>query len=369
MTQTLKIGSHQIGDGHPVFIIAEAGSNHNGSLDEAKRLIDVAAEAKADAVKFQLFRADRLYPPNVGMVDTPAGKIDFFEFLEQAAMPPDWLAPLRAHAEERALVFLVSAFDEPMAEVLHEHAIAAHKVASPELNHIPLIRAMARHGVPLLISTGMGTLADMEAALAAARREGCDDVAFFQCVSCYPTEPADANLRVIPTLKQAFGVPVGWSDHTTHPLAAPRLATALGANLIEKHYTRDRSQDGPDHPFAIEPNELAEMVAMVRQLSAASDAERGALLDQHANAPYLGSPIKRVTEAEAELAACDRRSLFVIADMAAGDAITSDNVRVLRAERNLAPGIDPCFWDIAEGRHVVRDVPLGRGLVWDDLLR
>ena len=364
----IRIGDKQIGDGHPTFIIAEAGSNHDGSLEQAFRLIDIAAEAGADAVKFQVFRAEYLYPPNVGVVETPAGSLDFFGFLARMSVPVEWLEKLAHHASQRNIVFLASAFDEAMVDVLEGVRIPAHKVASPELNHVPLIRHMASQGKPLLISTGMSNLGDIEEALEAVEQTGNSSVALLHCVSSYPAPPEDCHLRVIPMLKQAFQLPVGFSDHTLDPLQAPRLSVALGANLVEKHFTLSRQFIGPDHPFAVEPAELCEMVQVIRETENLSTEEKEALLAMPDAEAYLGSSVKRVAPSEAKLAVCDRRSIMVIRQMRAGDCITPDKVRILRAERNLKPGLAPRFWDIIIGRHVIRDVPSGRGLLWDDLI-
>ena len=364
----IKIGDKLICDGHPTFIIAEAGSNHDGSLKQALRLIDIAADAGADAIKFQLFRAEYLYPPNVGVVKTPAGSIEFFDFLKKMSMPIKWLERLTSHASKQNIYFLASAFDEVMVDVLEGYGILAHKIASPELNHLPLIRHMSRQGKPILISTGMSSLGEIEEAIEAVVQAENTSIALLHCISSYPTPPEDCNLRIIPMLKQAFQLPVGFSDHTLDPYQAPRLAVALGANLIEKHFTLNRQLTGPDHPFAIEPAELCEMVQIIRETENLSTEENEALLETPIAGTYLGSSSKRIAPSETKLADCDRRSVMVVRQMRAGDRITPDTVRILRAERNLTSGLAPKFWDIVIGRHVIRDVPSGHGLLWDDLL-
>ena len=363
----IKIGNKLLGDGCPTFIIAEAGSNHDGSLDQAYRLIDAAARAEADAVKFQVFRAEYLYPPSVGMVETPSGSIDFFSFLDNMSMPVHWLDKLARHAREQDILFLATAFDEAMCDALDNIGVPAHKIASPELNHLPLIARMAQSGKPLMMSTGMSCLGDIEEALNIVRHSGTE-AALLHCVSAYPTPPKDCNLRVISTLKQTFQIPVGFSDHTLHPVKAPVASVALGANIIEKHFTLSRKLDGPDHKFALEPNELQQMVAAIRETESLSSLEKEKVLTSSDISEYLGCPVKKVTPSEAELALCDRRSIMAIKSIKKGAAISSDMVRILRAERNLRPGLSPKYWDLVCGKHLIRDVPSGQGLQWDDLI-
>ena len=362
---TLTLTNRRIGDGEPTFIIAEAGSNHDGKLEQARRLIDAAADAGADAVKFQLFRAEYLYPPNVGMVETPAGAIDFFSFLQQASLPLDWLAPLKRHAEERGLVFLASAFDETSADALDRVDIVMHKIASPELTHLPLIRHMARTGKPLILSTGMARLGDIEDALDAARGA---EVILLHCVSAYPLPPAECNLNVIPTLRAAFQTPIGFSDHTMDESAAPCASVALGAQVIEKHFTLDRTLPGPDHPFALEPAALKEMVRKIREAEQWDEMERAEFLARPEIFPLLGSSIKQPAPSERELAECDRRMILVLKKIEAGEPITAEAIRILRAERNVPPGLLPKYWDVVIGSRAVRDISAGRGLVWEDLI-
>lgn len=362
---TVTIGAREIGEGLPTFIVAEAGSNHDGKLAQAHQLIDVAADAGADAIKFQLFRAEYLYPPNVGMVETPAGLIDFFTFLEQASLPIEWLAPLKQHADERGLIFLVSAFDEASSDALDRINIAAHKIASPELTHLPLIRHMARTGKPIILSTGMSRLGDIEDALDATMGV---PVILLHCVSAYPLLPQDCNLNGIPTLRAAFQTPVGFSDHTMEAIHAPCATVALGGCAIEKHFTLDRNFPGPDHSFALEPHDLKKMVDEIRVTEKFSDMERATFLHRTEITPLLGSSIKQPAVPERELAECDRRMILVIREIEQGDVITSDAVRILRAERNVSPGLFPKFWDVVVGARAARDIPSGRGLVWDDVV-
>lgn len=365
----LSLKGRLVGAGRPTFIIAEAGSNHDGKLAQAKELIDVAAEAGADAVKFQVFRAPHLYPEGVGIVQTPAGPLDLYAFLKAHEVPRDWLKPLAEYAEACGLLFLASVFDEEAADWLDEVEVAAHKIASPELTHLPLLAHVARKGKPVILSTGLSRLGDIEEAVGTVQQQGNRQMALLHCVSAYPAPPEDCNLRVIETLRRAFQLPVGFSDHTADPTTAPVLAAALGATILEKHFTLDRRLAGPDHAFALEPKELRQMVDAVREVHLLGPDGRHRLLERHPDAAtLLGSPIKRVTQAEAAARQHDRRSIHIIRDIPQGALLSRTNLRILRSEANLQPGLEPRYWTLVLGRRAIRPLTAGHGLAWDDLL-
>ncbi len=254
--EKIKIANKWIGEGKPVFIIAEAGSNHDGKFEQAKKLIDIAAWAGTDAVKFQLFRAPKIYPPGCGEIPTPQGKIDLYKFFEQVELPFQWLFPLKKYSQKRGLVFIVSPFDEKSADILEKIAIDAYKIASPELNHLPLLRRVAKNQKAMIISSGLSTLSDIEEALNAIYKENNFQVILLHCISSYPAQPKEYNLNVLETFKKAFQVPVGISDHSLDPVLIPKLAVAIGSSVIEKHFTLSKKLPGADHPFALEPDEL-----------------------------------------------------------------------------------------------------------------
>ncbi|HEY8059221.1 MAG TPA: N-acetylneuraminate synthase family protein [Acidimicrobiales bacterium] len=358
--------------GSRAYVIAEAGSNHDGDLAQAEKLVDVAADAGADAVKFQLFTAAGLYPANCGPVDLGAGPEDFFAVLEKASLPTAWLGPLRERAADHGIDFLCSAFDAPTTEVVATLGVPVFKIASPELTHLDLLRRTASQGRPVILSTGMASLGDVEEAVAVLVAAGAPDVALLQCTTAYPTPPEDANVAVVATLASAFGVRAGLSDHTLDPVAAPMLTVAVGGSVIEKHVTLSRALPGPDHPFAIEPNELSALVEAVREVEAVDPADRLAhtrdrLGDQVVDR-LLGSPRKTVAPSEAEMARCDRRSLHALVDLVPGDTLGPDNVGVLRGERNLRPGLHPRYAAVIHGAPVRRPVAYGEGLEWADVL-
>ena len=355
-----------------VYIIAEAGSNHNGELSVAYELVDMAAEAGADAIKFQFFKAASLYPRNVGTVSLPGGSVDLFDLFVQLEMDSEWLQLLLSRARTRHIDMLCSVFDESGAEFVNTVGVTAHKIASPELAHLPLIRAVAQFGKPAFASTGLATLGDVDEAVRTWYSHTTQPLTLMHCVTAYPTPEGDANLAVIQTMHACFGVEVGLSDHTTDSEAAPVLATALGASAIEKHVTLSRSAPGPDHFFAQEPEDLRRMVLSVRAVAALPKEERYAvalsLLGKERSSVLLGSPVKRITPSEAPLYPGDRRSIHALRDLKEGDVLSCDNMAVLRSERNLSPGLHPRYWDLLQKRTLTRPISAGVGITWEVLL-
>lgn len=353
-------------------VIAEIGSNHDGDISKARRLMDASVDAGATAVKFQLFRAADLYPRNVGIVDTPQGPSDFYDVLQRAELPESWLAELVAHARDLGTEFIVSPFSEPAVGALLDVGVSALKIASPELTHLPLIRAAAGSGRPLILSTGMATLGDVERAVGEASRAGSDDITVLHCTTAYPTPLRDVNARVVGTFRRAFGVASGLSDHTLEPAIAPVAAVVEGGTTIEKHITLSRLDAGPDHPFALEPDEFAAMCEAVHEVAVLDHRERFAgacdRFGRDALEVALGSPTKRVAESEALLAHCDRRSLRAARDIDAGETLAAEMVEILRGEANLRPGLDPSVLETVLGATMSRDVAYGEGIRWEDLL-
>lgn len=348
-----RIGERPVGPGHPCYVIAEAGSNHNRDRTTAMRLIDVAAEAGADAVKFQTYTAEGLYSrhtPDMSYLKEKGlvgDRESVWELIKRVEIPWEWHEDLAGHAREAGITFLSTPFEEAAVDLLDEIGIPAFKIASYEVNHLPLIAHAARTGKPLLISTGMASLGDIERALDTAAEAGATDVLLMHCAVNYPPRFDDLNLRAIGTLRSAFQVPIGWSDHTLGH-SADVVAVALGACAIEKHYTLSRDQPGPDHPFALEPDELTAMVLAIREAEAA-----------------LGSTVKRVTDAEAEMFRLGRRSIVAARDVAAGAMLTREDLAVKRP----GFGIPVHAIDEVVGRHVAHDVERDQVLQWDDLVR
>jgi N-acetylneuraminate synthase len=320
-----------------VYVVAEAGSNHNGHFEQALRLIDVAVEAGADAVKFQNFKAASLYPRGAGESDYLQVRRSIYDIIHEMEMPDAWVAELAAYCREKRIEFLSSPFDEASADLLAPH-VNAFKVASYEMTHTPLLRHLARYGKPMVVSTGTANLDEVLRAVDAIVADGNDDIVLLQCTASYPTPPDAVNARAILTLREATGRPVGLSDHSRDPVIAPVVATALGACLIEKHYTLSNRLPGPDHQFAVEPAELA---LLVRSVRAAEQA--------------LGSGGKEALPVEQELRAFARRSIFVTRDVAAGETLSAQSVAVLRCGK-LGYGLDPAQYDVVLGRVAARPI-------------
>lgn len=355
----------------PCVVVAEIGSNHDGDVALAHALIDVSADAGAGAVKFQLFRAATLYPSNCGTIPGPDGQpIDFYSELEQSEMPTGWLPELVSHALDRGIEPICSPFDEELATVAVDAGMTRVKIASPELTHLPLLRHVARLGRPVVLSTGMSTLGDIEESLAAL--DEAPGVTLLHCVTAYPCPEEDANLAAITTLRAAFARPTGLSDHTLDPVAAPAVAAALGAAFIEKHITTSRSRAGLDHSFAIEPDELRDLVTAVRDVTSIDIGDRLPYVADRFGASrvqrLLGDPRKHVVPSEAALAATDRRALHARADIAPGEPLGPHNVGVLRGERNLPAGLHPRWLATVVGATAQRPIPYGHGITWDALL-
>ena len=367
----ITIGDKKIGDGHPALIIAEAGSNHNRKLSQAKKLIDVAKLSGADAIKFQFFNAESLYPENVGKITIGFVTTDFFELLKQNEVPKKWLIILKEYAEKKDLLFLCSCFDEESADFLDDLGILAHKIASPELNHIPLIKHIAKKEKPMIISTGLSLLGEIEETLQiCANNIQRSQVVLLHCVSAYPTPVNQCNLNVIKTLKSAFEIPVGYSDHTLDPISAPLTAVASGANIIEKHFTLSKNFPGPDHSFALEPDELKRMVDLIKICEQSPDPVKFAedLISKKKMKQLIGSGKKMIVPAEKPLYPNDKRSIHAIRHINKGESFSKSNIRVLRSERNLVPGIHPRYFEIILGKIATKDICYGEGVSWNTLL-
>ena len=346
--RTVTVGAHEVGTGG-CLVIAEAGVNHNGDLALAHRLVDAAADAGADVVKFQTFAPNRLASAGAPTAEYQraagiAGDGQQ-EMLTRLALADEAWPALREHAEKRGIIFLSSPFDEASAHLLERVGVPAFKVGSGELTNHPFLASLARIGRPLLVSTGMATMSEVAAALDVVARNGDVPVALFHCVSSYPAQPADANLRAIDSMRAAFGVPVGWSCHTDG-IDLGIAAAARGADLVEKHLTLDRSMPGPDHGASLEPDVFASMVRGIRHATSS-----------------LGSGRKIPVAAERDVALVARRSLYWAAELPLGAAIRADDLVALRPGSGMAPAER----DRLVGRTVRRAVHAGHAVERDDI--
>jgi N,N'-diacetyllegionaminate synthase len=322
MKQRFEIRGRAVGLGEPTFLIAEAGSNHNNSLDIALRLVDAAADAGADAVKFQTFQADRLYAKNAGRSEYLGDERSINDIIRSLEMPAEWLPLLRDAAHARGLAFLSTPFHEEAVELL-EPIVDAFKVASYELSHHPLLQRVAATGKPLILSTGAHTVDEIAADREVLAEAGNEALVLLQCTAAYPAPPESVNVRALVTLRERFGLPTGLSDHSRDPVTAPAAAAALGAAVIEKHFTLSNRLPGPDHPFAVEPHELTRLVRRVRDTEV-----------------VLGTGAKEVVGAERELRHFALRSVFTTRPVQAGERFSRDNVDVLRRGTHAA-GLSP----------------------------
>jgi N-acetylneuraminate synthase len=349
MTRTaITINGRRIGSGEPVFVIAEAGSNHNGSREMALDLIEAAAEAGADAVKFQTFTASKLYPRSAGTSDYLGSTTPIYDIIEAMEMPLEWLPVLRDRAHDLGLAFISSPFHEAAVDAL-EAVVDAFKIASYELTHSPLLEAVAATRKPIILSTGAATLEETRTAVTQLARYGCTDPVVLQCTAAYPTPLESANVRALTTLARELGVLTGLSDHTRDPTAAPMAAAALGAVVIEKHFTLSNDLPGPDHAFAVEPGELTRLVEGVRRIEA-----------------VLGTGIKDIDPVEDELRHFARRSIFATRVIRKGERFTRDNVEVLRHGK-LTAGLPPSQLASVLESCAARDIEAERTLTDDDL--
>ncbi len=345
----MKIGERRVGPGFPCFVIAEAGINHNGDLDMARRLIDVAADAGADAVKFQTFKAELVISaaaPKAGyqLENTDPGESQL-QMAKKCELSFDDFSVLQGHCRERGIVFLSTPFDHDSVDFLDRAGVPAIKVASGEVTNFPLLHRVAVTGKPVILSTGMSRLAEVEAAVAELRGGGCGELAVLHCVSDYPADPADANLRAMAAMGETLGVPMGYSDHTLG-LAVALASVALGACIVEKHFTLDKGLPGPDHVASLDPEQLHELVRGIRCVEAA-----------------LGDGVKAPSDAELGTLAVARRSMFLTRDVAAGRPVEPETLVALRP----AGGVSPDELAQVRGRKAARGLKAGDMLNWQDL--
>lgn len=347
----IRIGNKWIGPGEPCFIIAEVGSNHDRKLKQAKKLIDIASNAGADAVKFQTFKAERLYSrktPTLSYLkkDKLLKKGEsVWDLIKKIEMPHKWHKPLADYCEKKGIIFLSTPFDLEAVNELEKVAMPAYKIASFEITHLPLLEYVAKKGKPVILSTGMADLADIELAIDTIYRQDNKDVILLHCAVGYPCKYEDLNLRAIETMQKAFQLPVGFSDHTLG-ITSDIAAIVLGACVIEKHFTLNRKLPGPDHRFALEPNELRTMVKAIR------DTEKA-----------LGLPVKRCTKSEKELHNLARRSLVAACNIPKGKKISKDMIAVKRP----GYGIHPKMMDVIIGRTAKVNIEEDDILTWQML--
>lgn len=349
MKLNIAIGNRKVRPSNPVWIIAELSANHNQDFDQAVQLIKAAKEAGADAIKLQTYTPDTMTIDcdneyfRIGKGTIWEGK-NLYELYKEAYTPWEWQPKLKEIANDLGMDLFSTPFDKTAVDFLQKMDVPAYKIASFELVDIPLIQYVAKTGKPIIMSTGMATLAEIDQAVTAAREAGCKDLALLKCTSAYSADPADMNLRTIPHMAEAFGVSVGLSDHTLG-ISVPVAAVALGACIIEKHLTLSRNILGPDSSFSLEPQEFKEMVNAIRT------AEKA-----------LGKVSYEITEKE-KASRAFRKSLFVVKDVKEGKEFTEENVRSIRP----GDGLSPKYLKDVFGKRSTLSVKRGTPLKWNML--
>jgi len=346
MPTYLDIAGREIGTGQPVFIIAEMSANHNQSFDEAVKIIHAVKECGADAIKLQTYTPDTITIDSDNEYFRIRGTIwegeKLYDLYGKAYTPWEWQPKLKKIADEIGLILFSTPFDRTSVDFLKSMDVPAYKIASFELVDIPLIEYVAEKGKPIIMSTGMATFEEIRDAVDAAKNAGCRQLALLKCTSGYPALPEDMNLKTILHLAESFGVVTGLSDHTLG-IAVPVAAVALGACIIEKHFTLSRSVPGPDSAFSLEPREFKAMVEAIRTTERA-----------------LGEVHYGLT-ADEEKSKVFRRSLFVVKDMKAGEIFTEENVRSIRPGHGLLPK----YLDVLLGKKAARDIKRGSPVSWE----
>lgn len=343
MNEIILKNRRKIGEGNPCYIMMDVAANHNGDLDTAKELIRKAAEAGADAVKFQTYRADDLYSKKTPQFSRDSMKP--YDLIKKVQHPREWIPLLFDCAKENNIDFLSSPFDYDAVDLLDEAGVSLFKVASLEIVDLRFIKYIASKGKPVILSTGMADLEEIGEAIEAARSTGNDNIALLHCNTCYPAPAHIVNLKSMETLRNTFHLPTGFSDHTLG-WHIPVAAAALGACIIEKHFTLSRGQEGPDHGFSIEPEELKLMVRQIREVEKA-----------------IGDGVKKVSREELENYEKGRRSLIAGTDIPKGTIITDSMITAKRP----GYGIKPKYFDAVIGRTAKVDIYEDDVLLWDML--
>lgn len=348
MPRDIKIGSFVLGPGRPPLVIAEMSGNHNGSLDRALAIVEMAAKAGAHALKLQTYTADTMtidLSEREFFISDPNSLwngTSLYKLYEQAHTPWDWHKPIFDRCRELGMIGFSSAFDATAVDFLESLDVPCYKIASFENIDLPLVRKVAATGKPMIISTGLASVAELAETVQAAREAGAKDLILLKCTSAYPASPENSNLNTIPHMRELFGCHVGLSDHTMG-IGAAVASAALGAVAIEKHVTLRRADGGVDSAFSLEPEELAALVVETQRAVQA-----------------VGGVAYGPTEAERK-SLVYRRSLYIVRDLKVGDVLTAENVRAIRPGLGLPPG----NLDRVLGRRITRDAPRGTPVSWD----
>ncbi len=346
--EDIRIGNYIVGNNHKPFIIAEMSGNHNQSLEKALSIIDAAASTGAHALKLQTYTADTL------TIDVSHGEFqisdknslwygrNLYELYHEAHTPWEWHEALFQRAKEKNILIFSTPFDDTAVDFLEDLDVPAYKIASFENNHLPLLKKIAQTGKPVIMSTGISSISDIEIAVKTLKENGCTNLILLKCTSTYPATPENTNIRTIPHMSQLFGCHVGLSDHTMG-IGVSVASVALGARVIEKHFTIDRNEGGVDSAFSLEPAEFKMLV---------DESERAFLSLGVIKYGILQEELKSLTF---------KRSIYIVEDLQEGDVLTEKNIKIIRP----GLGMTPKYYDLVIGKQINKAVKRGTALTWD----
>ena len=336
----VRIGDRYIGEEEPCFIIAEAGVNHNGDVELAKRLIDIAKDAGADAVKFQTFKTERFLSRNIVVPKHVKSKDSLFETVRKLELSEEEHYELSEYCKQKGIIFMSTPMDNNSVDLLDDIGVPVFKVASCDLDNLPLLKYIAKKEKAVILSTGMGTISEVGEAVEVIKSNRNGDIILLHCVSTYPPRVDDVNLKAINTLRNAFKLPVGYSDHTIG-VNIPLAAVALGAKVIEKHFTLDKKMGGPDHAVSADPDELKNLISGIREIKKS-----------------FGTSVKVPSKDEIEMKKSFRKSIVANTDIRKGETITPEMLSIKRP----GTGLSPKYFDFIVGKKAKRDMK------YDDLI-
>jgi len=351
------------------LIIAELGTSHNGDIVKAKEMAATAAKTGADCVKFQLVLADEILHPNTGEVTLPGGKIRLYDRFKALETPVEFYAQIKEYVESLGLLFLCTPFGLKSASILRDIKPKIVKIASPELNFTGLLEEIALWKLPILLSSGVSRLSDIEEAVSILKPSA--KLCLLHCVTSYPAPESDYNLKVLPSLSAIFGIPVGVSDHSRDPELIPALAVSMGASVIEKHFCLSRNDPGLDDPIALPPGDFSLMTVAVRIAAQSRPEETIAKYSRERGEAHvrgiLGSGVKELAASEKANYRFTNRSIHALRDIEQGELLKSSDYAVLRSEKNLRPGLEPRWEKVIEGRAARNFIPAGEGIRFEDI--
>ncbi|MCL2245300.1 MAG: N-acetylneuraminate synthase family protein [Treponema sp.] len=353
------------------LIIAELGTSHSADTAKAREMVSAAAENGADCIKTQMVFADEILHPNTGVVPLPSGNIRLYDQFKALEAPPEFYAEIKEYTESKGLLFLCTPFGLKSASILKGIQPKVIKIASPELNFTGLLEEVSGWNLPVLLSTGVSKLGDIEKAVEIFKGTGDLRICLLHCVTSYPAPETDYNLRLLPNLSAVFGVPAGVSDHSSDPCLVPALSVSMGACVIEKHFCLSKTDSGLDDPIALPPDAFSKMAKAVRVAAeegpdktiARYSGERGASLIEQ----ILGNGVKELALSEKANYRCTNRSVHALRDIQKGEILKSGDYAVLRTEKVLRPGLEPYLEKELEGRAAQNFIPSGEGIRFEDV--